>query len=743
MSGAPITLEELSIVLTDQGMDGLIARIKQLDENTKKSKDTLESMQGVLVAIGGLAIAQKLGNAFKQSFADAMQAESAMTAYKASVDSAGASVAAYGARAEAASKKIEHMSRFSDEDALDAMSRMTQITGSASEGLRGMTAAAGLAAAKKIDLATAAQLVGRADLGMTTALQRQGIVLDKNKDAIDQLASRFGKFITSDANTAEGQMKSFANALNDVSEEIGNVVTQSGAFHVVMSGITDFLRVATVPGMASFTGELGFIYLGLTALIVVIPPTILLVSTLSGAFKEANISLGAFGLALLAVNVAVGVLAYSHYKDAQAIADEIQGVSDKPLAELKKIQKGYDDQITALAAKRDKLIRDQGAALYDAHEGLKYGTNPVNGINDQIEKYQKLHDALDKVIDTKAKLDTSGPKFKPEDPNNVALKQVEMLNLLVALRGEEVTAGNDVALMDERIMDIATPLRFQYDAMSNSLRNGIVFTKGQADQYSALASAMKAVTDAGIKTKNTIDLGSIQRQAMAMPLAGVAGVDAADIDRYRKQIEHVFVELVEMSNTGTSHLDSMKILHPEFYRQIEDGIAQGFSDAIYNGFKRGFSGGGIGGIMQGFASTALVGLGNIFIGMGKKMIEGASLFKAFIKFLELANPEGGILMGIAMIGLGSAMAAAGGAVGGAAGAAGGTRGTIAGPSYGSPISRNSIGVSGATGAQLNVQPKPSLTVNATIIGRNDPQAQDEIMALIRNAYSRGYNPAMG
>jgi hypothetical protein len=83
----------------------------------------------------------------------------------------------------------------SDDKATNALQSLTEITGSAANALNLLQVSEDIAAAKHMDLVTAAELVGRAYEGNTTMLTRYGIVLQQGAsgtEAIAELQQRFG-----------------------------------------------------------------------------------------------------------------------------------------------------------------------------------------------------------------------------------------------------------------------------------------------------------------------------------------------------------------------------------------------------------------------------------------------------------------------------------------------------------------------------------------------------------------------
>lgn len=124
----------------------------------------------------------------------------------------------------ALASSIQKTSRFGDEDLKDVMTALIDYTKDYNTTLEHTQTVADLAAAKKIDLATATKLVGQAFQGSTGMLMRYGVVLSdgaKGVDALRELSTRFAGAAAADANTAAGAYEQFKNAVGDLGESLG------------------------------------------------------------------------------------------------------------------------------------------------------------------------------------------------------------------------------------------------------------------------------------------------------------------------------------------------------------------------------------------------------------------------------------------------------------------------------------------------------------------------------------------
>jgi hypothetical protein len=116
---------------------------------------------------------------------------------------------------------------FDDEDALDALNKITQATGDTEEALKGLAIAQDLARARGISLAQAADLVAKAEQGRFAALARVGIVIDENatkEQALAQLQERYAGQAEAYAETNAAAWDRFGNAVENKLETVGGAL---------------------------------------------------------------------------------------------------------------------------------------------------------------------------------------------------------------------------------------------------------------------------------------------------------------------------------------------------------------------------------------------------------------------------------------------------------------------------------------------------------------------------------------
>lgn len=134
--------------------------------------------------------------------------------------------------------ELQKSSRFGDEVILQNAALIQSLGDLDEKGLKRATqAAADLASRLRIDLTSAATLVGKAAAGEVGSFSRYGLVIKKGADnaetfanALGQIESKFGGGAAGDIATYSGAAEQLSNAFGDVLEVIGGLVTNNPKF---------------------------------------------------------------------------------------------------------------------------------------------------------------------------------------------------------------------------------------------------------------------------------------------------------------------------------------------------------------------------------------------------------------------------------------------------------------------------------------------------------------------------------
>jgi hypothetical protein len=240
---------------------------------------------------------------------------------------------------EAATAALQRKTNFGDEDQIKALATLVQLTGDYEKSVEVLPAVLDLAAARGMDLSSAATLVGRAVNGETGALTRYGVKLDETADStavltginekfggqaealadpVIQLGNSFGDLLES-LKVRETVLQ-VAGALFLVSDAVGKLPAPVlKAFGILLTAaFVLFTTGAVVAGIAAMAGALAFlmpVMVGSTAIFSVFGATV-------------AIALGPLTLIVLAV-AAVGVAAFLLWKNWDTVWGFIKGAFEK------------------------------------------------------------------------------------------------------------------------------------------------------------------------------------------------------------------------------------------------------------------------------------------------------------------------------------------------------------------------------------------------------------------------------
>jgi hypothetical protein len=127
--------------------------------------------------------------------------------------------------------ELQEVTRFGDELTLSMMANLQTYGMTTDELKRATVATMDLAVAKKMDLFSASELVGKAFVGETGTLSRYGIILDENIPKTEKFAAvlklineRFGGRAQAEVNTYRIQVAQLANMWGDLKEKIGGLL---------------------------------------------------------------------------------------------------------------------------------------------------------------------------------------------------------------------------------------------------------------------------------------------------------------------------------------------------------------------------------------------------------------------------------------------------------------------------------------------------------------------------------------
>lgn len=180
--------------------------------------------KATLATIGIGFTVDKVASFFGAAIHEATDAQAALERYKQALENNGEAYDDFSERQEKATRSLQKMTRFSDDEGTAALAEMTTISKDAAGSIENLGLVADIAAAKQISLESSATLVGRVMAGNTSMLARYGIVVKDETKAMDELRKTFSGFAERDGATFQGRLERVRNAALDVLEALGNVV---------------------------------------------------------------------------------------------------------------------------------------------------------------------------------------------------------------------------------------------------------------------------------------------------------------------------------------------------------------------------------------------------------------------------------------------------------------------------------------------------------------------------------------
>lgn len=153
-----------------------------------------------------------------------IESETSSVRLKAAVDATGQSYEALADTLDSRVRAAVRSSAYDDEDLADALSTLITTTGDTGKSMEYLGLVTDLARGKNIDLATAANIVGKVAAGNTGILARYGIVLDEgatSTEALGMMQARFAGQATAYANSMQGSMDRVKVAWGNVQEAFG------------------------------------------------------------------------------------------------------------------------------------------------------------------------------------------------------------------------------------------------------------------------------------------------------------------------------------------------------------------------------------------------------------------------------------------------------------------------------------------------------------------------------------------
>jgi F0F1-type ATP synthase membrane subunit c/vacuolar-type H+-ATPase subunit K len=247
----------------ESGQVGKKSGSKFENEFKKETKNLGSGLKASLAGLGTAIAAVGVGRLISQSIDLAKRQEDAINSLNVALQITGKFSQAASQQIQDLASDIQKSTRFGDEELLETAALIQQLGDLTVKDLGEATrATADFAAALRIDLRSAATLVGKAAAGEIGSFSRYGVVIEKGKNnaetfsnTLTKLNSKFGGAAAGQVNTFSGAVDQLGNTFGDTLEELGFFITQNETLIEGLKGGLGFLN--------DFAGGLKGIRIGL------------------------------------------------------------------------------------------------------------------------------------------------------------------------------------------------------------------------------------------------------------------------------------------------------------------------------------------------------------------------------------------------------------------------------------------------------------------------------------------------
>lgn len=256
-------------------------QLNNLQKEAQKTGSFFSGLGGNLIkaftGLGAIDLATnaigKLANVLAEPIKQASEAEDSMNGLNTALALSGKYTEDAANSFGALASEIQNTTTVGDDAVIQAASLIQTMGRLDQEGLKRATAASvDLAAALKIDLQTASQLVGKAAEGNISAFKRYGIEIKQGKTDAETLANtlgvlegRFKGAAAAQANTFSGALAQLGNVFGDLQEEIGKAVVKNGVFIQAIKVIKEAISNAT-PAIADLAQKFAGLFVDIIQL---------------------------------------------------------------------------------------------------------------------------------------------------------------------------------------------------------------------------------------------------------------------------------------------------------------------------------------------------------------------------------------------------------------------------------------------------------------------------------------------
>jgi hypothetical protein len=521
--------KEISTLFVTIGLDDK-AMVSGLNKAQKEIKAWSKNF-----LIAGAAITAALGYATKA----ALDEEVGINRLRNALKNAGADYDELSGQIEKNITATQASTNYSDGEQRDALTEIIGITGTYQGALEQLAIATDLAAAKDMDLNTAATLVGRAANGNFEILSRYGIEVKKGATATQVLAQMQERFAGA-AKGAANPLTQLKNVTVDLVESVGALLVP--ALKSVVDRITPVINgfkawieehPRLAQALAFTTGWLGLFLTGLGTLGMILPPisrglttVIKLLHLKAAAVKIVTAAQWLWNAALAAnpIGMFITIMAvaaagvYSLVKAFGWLTGGTKGAMNGT-KELTGAEKEHARQVSEVTAKIQKLndeLADQQEELEKLQQ--KYGATDyaLTGFADEVVELKhnlentsyelgKAKDELDKIqtsyddaaqkvgefeqaiSDANSELDElSNPRLEGmqeyEDKIFEVEQAIKKLELAQIQKGESKTRTKQIEDLQKQLEILELQRDIKFDPLTRQAKESVETVQGLNDE---------------------------------------------------------------------------------------------------------------------------------------------------------------------------------------------------------------------------------------------------------------------
>lgn len=259
MAGSKGIRRVVQLFLNKESAKTVEREVKQaLDKGTdpKKAKQNLRTIESGFdrirklalrlgAAIAGALAVRRIVQFGKEAVRVAAEASEIWGRLETAVNNTGKNFDDLKPSIDAIARSMQDATTVGDEAFAGVLTELITITNNYEASLYNVQTVADLAAAKQIDLRTAAQLVGRAMIGETSTLKRYGIVVEEGADAVEVLRERFRGFAENEAKTFGGRLRQLTNEWDDFKQAVGEALIAAGDGQGILETLIGVVKTLT------------------------------------------------------------------------------------------------------------------------------------------------------------------------------------------------------------------------------------------------------------------------------------------------------------------------------------------------------------------------------------------------------------------------------------------------------------------------------------------------------------------